>query len=238
MPLALIILIVGVVFAIIGIGLTFRQADAGQHTIDLKVAKVSVSGSAALVIVMGGLLIYLSTEIAPSRSFRADTSEAAPSTAAVTPAGTPADTQGAPGPAVQSPLPDVRLLTWYRDQDGDGFGDASAVRRAATQPPRYVARAGDCFDRNPQVKPQQRASFASHRGDGSFDYDCDGRAVLVWTAVRQEGTFPNCDPTKRLGWEPPVPKCGQTGRWLIDSDVRAFPPQCRQEYATRTQKCR
>jgi len=32
----------------------------------------------------------------------------------------------------------------------------------------------DCYDDNADARPDQVAYFAVHRGDASFDYDCDG----------------------------------------------------------------
>ena len=61
-------------------------------------------------------------------------------------------------------------LTWYRDFDGDSYGDPSQTTLACTQPVGYVANALDCND----------ASVAIHPGavddpDASFvDADCDG----------------------------------------------------------------
>lgn len=45
--------------------------------------------------------------------------------------------------------------TWFRDVDGDGFGDDCATCRleACAQPPGYAPRAGDCGPANPAVFP-------------------------------------------------------------------------------------
>lgn len=59
--------------------------------------------------------------------------------------------------------------TWYRDADGDGFGDAAAALEACTAPEGYVAILGDCDDRSFAVRPG-----ASEVCDG-LDNDCDGR---------------------------------------------------------------
>lgn len=57
--------------------------------------------------------------------------------------------------------------TWYRDSDGDGYGDPAASTTSCVQPPGYVANAGDCND----------ASATTHPGaieicDG-LDNDCN-----------------------------------------------------------------
>lgn len=53
-----------------------------------------------------------------------------------------------------------------QDRAGDGYG-ASSVNHPMT--------AGtDCNDYQWRVFPGQTDYFTSHRGDGSFDYDCDG----------------------------------------------------------------
>lgn len=45
-------------------------------------------------------------------------------------------------------------LTYYRDQDGDGYGDESKAIQAPAPPKGYVERALDCDDTNPQLNPE------------------------------------------------------------------------------------
>ena len=40
--------------------------------------------------------------------------------------------------------------------------------------PGYVRDSRDCFDGNANASPSQDQFFDSNRGDGSFDYNCDG----------------------------------------------------------------
>jgi hypothetical protein len=58
--------------------------------------------------------------------------------------------------------------TWYRDSDGDGYGDASASRMACAEPSGGVSDATDCDDTLATVNPG-----ATETCDG-VDEDCDG----------------------------------------------------------------
>ena len=57
---------------------------------------------------------------------------------------------------------------YYRDRDGDSWGDLGDTRRACTQPPGYVSRPGDCNDNNAAINPD-----AEELCDG-IDNNCDG----------------------------------------------------------------
>ncbi|WAS89456.1 MULTISPECIES: RCC1 domain-containing protein [unclassified Corallococcus] len=58
-------------------------------------------------------------------------------------------------------------LTWYRDEDGDGFGSASQSVQSCRQPAGYVANTSDCNDASSAIRPG-----AAEVCDG-VDNDCD-----------------------------------------------------------------
>ena len=58
--------------------------------------------------------------------------------------------------------------TWYPDDDGDGWGDATAAVEACTAPSGHTALSGDCDDADSAVSP-----LAAELCNG-VDDDCDG----------------------------------------------------------------
>lgn len=116
---------------------------------------------------------------------------------------------------------------WYLDLDRDGFGDRAKSQRASVQPPGHVANALDCYDQNPEAHPGQARFFPLNRGDGGFDYDCDGQVAKAEQVVSggcREVTILGY-PTKCWadpGWLGGVPECGQQGRWLAECEVSAL----------------
>ncbi len=120
--------------------------------------------------------------------------------------------------------------TFYRDNDGDGFGDPKHPVKACHPPPGYVDNADDCYDDNSDVNPKQRRYFHVHRGDGSFDYDCDGkekRRIMerAFCRVREDGG--GC--FFASGWhQSTIPQCGEAGVWKwyeCDEIHQVVPPK-------------
>jgi hypothetical protein len=71
---------------------------------------------------------------------------------------------------------DENKRTYYRDRDGDSWGDRNSPTRACTQPSGYVARHGDCNDNEARSYPGN-TEVCDH-----IDNDCDGgvdEGVLV-----------------------------------------------------------
>lgn len=104
---------------------------------------------------------------------------------------------------------------FYRDRDGDGYGDPKESVTSCTAPEGYVENDEDCYDRNRKVHPKQRGFFHAHRGDGSFDYDCDGkqrRRIVDRAFCRLKPDEKGCNYAS--GWiQKRIPKCGEAGEW-------------------------
>jgi len=73
------------------------------------------------------------------------------------------------------------LTTFYRDADGDGYGNASVIAQRCTLPSGYVANNVDCNDSKTSVHPN-----ATEICDG-FDNDCDSSIDEGWTNTDADG---------------------------------------------------
>jgi len=60
-------------------------------------------------------------------------------------------------------------VTYYKDSDGDGFGNPDTAKEAFSQPPGYVTKSEDCNDSDATVNPG-----ATEICDDEMDNDCDG----------------------------------------------------------------
>lgn len=115
----------------------------------------------------------------------------------------------------------------WPDADGDGFGDKWGDPIAVCDgviPEGYVANHSDCYDGSPDVFPGQPEFFHRDRGDGSFDYDCDGQETMERTALA--GAPFICD-GEIPGWRIP---CTEYNPYPVCVSVRE-PPGCGEKAA-------
>ena len=107
--------------------------------------------------------------------------------------------------------------SWWADTDLDGYGDPSTGVLACEQPANHVPNGDDCYDGNKKAYPGQTAYQTGDRGDGSFDYDCDGVEAQEHTELGECEASEEGDHACELeeeGWDGSVPDCGVRETWV------------------------
>jgi hypothetical protein len=126
-----------------------------------------------------------------------------------------------------------QFLNGYLDNDGDGYGAGTlyTICSGSSLPSGYVSNNTDCYDYNANAYPGQSNYFTTNRGDGSFDYDCNGSNDLFYSYVYDVpgdcvyAPDSSCNNTclgacqtrtfgRRVDWAPPgcttnAPGCGE-----------------------------
>ena len=133
---------------------------------------------------------------------------------------------------------------YYRDLDGDGYGDIDFTQCLCDPDAGNdydVTDSTDCYDSNASAHPGQTTYFTSARGDGSYDYNCDGTESKRYTA--QEGYSCSCDwlvwctcSGSGDGWNGGIAGCGVSGTWVSNCSDDWF--SCSYSTSSRTQSCR
>jgi hypothetical protein len=119
----------------------------------------------------------------------------------------------------------------WRDADGDGFGDPAVYACVGPEPDGWVDNDLDCWDGHADARPGQTAFFAEDRGDGSWDWDCDGVSTLEYAAAARCNPYPFCNVFEqdgglaRLGFVGVVPGCGGSGT-LLQRCNAVLPASC------------
>ena len=93
------------------------------------------------------------------------------------------------------------FASWYRDDDGDGYGDPAQDKAACEAPSGYVANAADCDDGDVEVSPD-----ANEVCNDGVDNDCDGDAGACapsgteWVATYADATIRGTQKNDSLGY--------------------------------------
>ena len=109
--------------------------------------------------------------------------------------------------------------TWYRDADGDGFGNASNTVSACTAPSGYIGVAGDCNDNSAAVRPGatevcnniddnctggiDEGFDADNDGYTTCEGDCNDNSSIVFPGAFEicNGADENCNNTIDEGYD-------------------------------------
>ena len=127
--------------------------------------------------------------------------------------------------------------TYYRDYDGDGYGDSSYSVCSCSATGYYTAtNSSDCYDYNSAANPAQSGYYSSSRGDGSYDYNCDGSQTKKYTGSGSCGSWPfNCSSGSTAGWDGSTPSCGSSKSYVTSCSTGWT--GCNETTSTYTQSC-
>ena len=132
----------------------------------------------------------------------------------------------------------AKTTTFYRDMDGDTYGDANTAFDACLQPPNYVTSNTDCDDFDKNAYPGQARFFTTPTlGKKNFDYDCNN--IEEQERTEKEKPCITVLPQNTCtggGWSGSVPACGQNGTDI--TCMREFIFLCISTPVLATQACR
>lgn len=109
----------------------------------------------------------------------------------------------------------------YADSDGDTYGAGSSQCWCSGGSVPYTATNNtDCYDTNAAVNPGQTNYYTYHRGDSSYDYNCNGASEQQYSSIANscawDVVYIDCDLSGSQGYDGSIPSCGSTGQWIND----------------------
>lgn len=117
----------------------------------------------------------------------------------------------------------IGCTMFYYDNDGDTYGITGTTQCWCDQgqAPYTGTTSTDCYDSNASVHPNQQQYFSYHRGDGSFDYNCNNAMEKEYMGVSGGCAWDfqpiSCE-SNGTGWQSVEPTCGNSGLWISDCD--------------------
>ena len=129
----------------------------------------------------------------------------------------------------------IAMRLFFRDADGDGFGDSGDSQVGCTPPSGYISRGGDCDDTDADAFPGQTMFADTPRTSGGYDYDCDGAEFRERTVTSSGCGSGFC--VDRSGWSGATPGCGASSTYILCSyDLGTS--SCSSSTTSTTQRCR
>lgn len=120
----------------------------------------------------------------------------------------------------------IGCTNFYRDVDADGFGGGVPQCMCQANGQYTTVDHSDCYDSNRGAYPGQRAYFDVDRGDGSFDYNCDGgidyqtgtNEVECRGTINLPWPLPDIGCDFEAGWQNNNPGCGRTATYVTQCE--------------------
>jgi hypothetical protein len=133
-------------------------------------------------------------------------------------------------------------VPYYKDGDGDGYGDPKHKVEACEKPPGYVENDKDCNDADSKAHPGQSSYYYSpmkgvSSGDPmAFDYNCNN----VIEQYRPD-KFGSCSYKNGAcygeGWTNSVPACGKWSYYVTCKKSSYGSNSCVKSYSQKGQYC-
>ena len=116
----------------------------------------------------------------------------------------------------------LNCTDYYFDADGDNYGSGPATCACSAPSSDWATLTDDCNDNAWAANPGQSSFFTTDRGDGSFDYNCDGNdekfdqrtGTYSCSATTVLGLYVSC--SGNAGWmnSGSGPSCGGQDVWV------------------------
>jgi len=134
---------------------------------------------------------------------------------------------------------------YFYDYDDDGYGSETVASRCTCSTSGHydATNDNDCYDNNDDAYYGSTSWHTTDRGDGSYDYDCDGVEEERYTDAYSCSPLGFCldSTTYDAGWTSSTPACGANGVWGTSCDwgVSGFSIWCdAASRSAKAQECR